>query len=419
MDKNLSELIVLIEKNIEENNFVKAIFSRPISKTTEFEKVILSAKKVSNKNDNKFEYIFQSESFKDKKAFHKNFSNKINSELQNFFENNLAEFKSINIFTKNFEYIILANKNNFHVNKKELGEILEVEGHDKKKNYIIKEGEPVEFLIDLGVMDKNGQVNKNYYNKFRQINKYLEFISDVIDEFHGQKEFKIIDFGSGKSYLTFALYYYMKFLRKLEVEIIGLDLKQDVIDECSELAKKYKFDKLEFLCGDIKDFSRLKNADIIFSLHACDNATDFALTKGLELGAKAILAVPCCQHEFNEKISGNKNSELSKIFEPIISHGILKENLSALLTDAFRGNIMELCGYKTQIIEFINMVHTPKNILIKCIRDEKYSGENSQDKINNNISNLKSKKNICEKFINFIGIEPQLYGMAKKYFIIR
>lgn len=281
--------------------------------------------------------------------------------------------------------------------------------HNKKKEYLLSEGVPIEFLIDLGVMDCNGKVLKNSYNKFRQINKYLEFIEGVIEELKSKKlienNMKIIDFGSGKSYLTFALYYYLHEIKKINVEIVGLDLKKDVMQNCEKLAMKYKFNNLKFMFGDIKDYKGFESVDMVFSLHACDIATDYCFLKGLELNAKAILAVPCCQHEFNSKIRESKNTKLKESLPTLVSHGILQEKLSTLLTDGFRADIMEMCGYRSKVIEFIDTEHTPKNLLIKCIVDKNMTKEY-----------FLRKKEQCLKLINFLGIEPILFKIAERYF---
>lgn len=248
-------------------------------------------------------------------------------------------------------------------------------------------------------------------DKFKQINKYLEFIDDTIKEMQNKKliknHIKIIDFGCGKSYLTFALQYYLNNIKEFTYEIIGLDLKKDVVEKCNKIVQELNCQNLEFLTGDIKDFNKLKDVDMVFSLHACNNATDYALLKGLELGAKAILAVPCCQHEFNEKMSKNKNSDFFSTELPLGKHGILFEKFTSLATDAFRAQALELCGFKTQVMEFIDMEHTPKNILIKAIK-EKISKEN-----------LEKKYIEYRKFKSYLGIEPLLDELLSPYYLIK
>lgn len=232
--------------------------------------------------------------------------------------------------------------------------------HNRTKRYILPEGTPVPFLIDLGVMTKEGKIIASRYDKFRQINRFLEFIEDILPRLARDREVTILDFGCGKSYLTFAMYYYLHLLQNYDVRIIGLDLKEDVIAHCSALARKYGYDKLKFCQGDIADYEGVASVDMVVTLHACDTATDYALAKAVGWGAKVILSVPCCQHELNGQIS-------NEVLEPIFTYGILKERMAAILTDGIRAQLLETCGYETQILEFIDMEHTPKNLLIRAI----------------------------------------------------
>ncbi|MGL6064034.1 MAG: class I SAM-dependent methyltransferase [Fusobacteriaceae bacterium] len=399
MKLTLKEVRDIVEISIKENQLIKIIYSSSLRKN-EYTKITVKPIKIKD------ELTYQVEYFKDNKAYHKNFNS---LECSTFLNDITDYFKNINIFTSEKEYSLIKNKDDFHGKIKIEKKTIEVKEHNNKKEYIIPVGTPIEFLIDLNIMDKNGNILKNSYNKFRQINRYLEFIRDVINELKEKKEItdsiKVVDFGSGKSYLTFVLYYYLKVLRKLNVEVVGLDLKKDVMNNCNDLAIKYGFTHLEFLHGDIKDFTKMKNVDLVFSLHACNNATDYAFIKGIELGAKAILAVPCCQNEFNKKITNSQSTSFKNDFSSIIEHGILLEKISSLLTDGFRANIMELCGYKSQVIEFIDTEHTPKNLLIKCIKEKASS------------THLNIKKLECEKYMEYIGINPIFYELAKKYFV--
>ena len=233
--------------------------------------------------------------------------------------------------------------------------------HNRKKRYIIEEGTPVPFLVDLGVMTEEGKIVHARYDKFRQINRFLEFVEDVLPELDKDRELTLIDFGCGKSYLTFAMYYFLKIRQGLNIRMIGLDLKEDVILHCQELADKYGYDKLQFLMGDIASFDGVQQVDMVVTLHACATATDYALEKAVNWGAKVILSVPCCQHELNRQIQ-------SEVMEPILKYGLIRERMAALLTDAFRGDVLELMGYQVQILEFIDMEHTPKNILIRAVK---------------------------------------------------
>ncbi len=236
--------------------------------------------------------------------------------------------------------------------------------HNRAKKYILEEGKAVPFLVDLGVQTKEGKIVRARYDKFRQINRYLEFVEDVLPVLPKDKCVHIIDFGCGKSYLTFALYYYLHELKGYQVSITGLDLKEDVIAHCNQLAEKYGYTKLSFLHGDIAQFEGADAVDMVVTLHACDTATDYALKKAVDWNAKVIFSVPCCQHEVNGQI---KSSELA----PALKYGLIKERMSALLTDAIRANLLEEAGYDTQILEFIDMEHTPKNILIRAVKNKK------------------------------------------------
>lgn len=373
-----------------------------MDKKSEYTKVNLKPVRI------KEEIFIQFEEFKDKKAYHENICF---ASAMIKISDILEKFKQLLISVNGADYQILKGKQDFNLKKSENTKVLKDLDHNKKKNYLIEDGTPVPFLIKLGVMGEDGKVFKNSYDKFRQINKYLEFIDDTIRELQNKKligdHIKFVDFGCGKSYLTFALHYYLKDIKNFTFEIIGLDLKKDVMKKCNDIAKELKCENLEFLTGNIKDFDKLQNVDIIFSLHACNNATDYALLKGLELNAKAILAVPCCQHEFNEKMSNTKNSKFFDKEMPIGKHGILFEKYTSLATDAFRAQALELCGYKTQVMEFIDMEHTPKNILIREIKDKV------------NTESLKRRFNEYEKFKSFLGIEPLLDSLLSPYYLIK
>ncbi len=236
--------------------------------------------------------------------------------------------------------------------------------HDRKKSYILPEGTCVPFLQDLGVMTADGKVVRKRYDKYRQINRYLEFVEDILPELASDRELTIIDFGCGKSYLTFAVYYYLTCLCGRNVRMIGLDLKEDVIARCNELAVSYGYEKLHFYCGDIAGFEGEKKVDMVMTLHACDTATDLALAKAMAWQAQVILSVPCCQHELNQKMD-------CEVLRGAFRYGIIKERTAALMTDAMRAQLMELNGYQTQLLEFIDMTHTPKNILIRAVRTRK------------------------------------------------
>ena len=259
--------------------------------------------------------------------------------------------------------------------EKELAEnFRQFQAHNRVKQYILKEGVPVPFLIDLGVMNEQGKIIHARYDKFRQINRFLEFIEDILPRLSRDREITILDFGCGKSYLTFAMYYYLRELKGYDVNIIDLDLKTDVIEKCNSLALRYGYEKLHFYHGDIADYEGVSCVDMVVTLHACDTATDYALAKAVEWGAEVILSVPCCQHEVNKQIK-------NEMLEPVLRYGILKERMSALITDAVRADLLESKGYDTQILEFIDMEHTPKNLLIRAVRTGKRSDQGKVEKM--------------------------------------
>ena len=259
--------------------------------------------------------------------------------------------------------------------EKELAEnFRQFQAHNRVKQYILKEGVPVPFLIDLGVMNEQGKIIHARYDKFRQINRFLEFIEDILPRLSRDREITILDFGCGKSYLTFAMYYYLRELKGYDVNIIGLDLKTDVIEKCNSLALRYGYEKLHFYHGDIADYEGVSCVDMVVTLHACDTATDYALAKAVEWGAEVIISVPCCQHEVNKQIK-------NEMLEPVLRYGILKERMSALITDAVRADLLESKGYDTQILEFIDMEHTPKNLLIRAVRTGKRSDQGKVEKM--------------------------------------
>lgn len=266
--------------------------------------------------------------------------------------------------------------------------------HNRTKQYILMEGKPVDFLVGLGVQTPDGKVTKNRYDKFRQINRYLEFIEDVLEELPKDRTIRIIDFGCGKSYLTFAMYYYLHELQGRDIQVTGLDLKMDVINHCNQLAEKLHYDNLHFEYGNISSYEGADAVDMVVTLHACDTATDYALEKAVKWGASVIMAVPCCQHEVNKQIKND-------VLQPILKYGIIKERMSALITDALRANLLEQQGYDTQILEFIDMEHTPKNILIRAV---KRRGMQSRKKATGTSGDIK-------EVTEFLHITPTLEGL--------
>ncbi len=236
--------------------------------------------------------------------------------------------------------------------------------HNRKKAYLLEDGIPYPFLVRLGVQTTDGQVKKQKYDKFRQINRFIEFIDDALVHLPKDRTIRILDFGSGKSYLTFALYHYLRVEKGLDLRVTGLDLKKSVIEECQQIAADLEYDQLEFLVGDINDYDQDTAVDMVVTLHACDVATDMALARAVKWNAGVILSVPCCQHELNSQID-------SAPLGLMLQHGLIKERFSALATDSIRAELLSLVGYETQLMEFIDMEHTPKNILIRAYRTGK------------------------------------------------
>ncbi|MGN0376412.1 MAG: class I SAM-dependent methyltransferase [Suilimivivens sp.] len=319
----------------------------------------------------KGQILFQQTVYEGTKVFHENMDRQqILTRMMNYME---QDFKQLEGESTELKVTVLVSKKGKVTvktsKKKESRETMAAVrpklSHNRVKKYILEEGKAVPFLVDLGVQTKEGKIVHARYDKFKQINRYLEFVEDVLPVFEKEERIHIIDFGCGKSYLTFALYYYLHELKGMDVSITGLDLKEDVIDHCNELSKKYGYDKLCFLKGDIAEFEETEKVDMVVTLHACDTATDYALKKAVDWKAKVIFSVPCCQHEVNKQI-------LCEELEPVLKYGLIKERMSALLTDAVRANLLEEQGYDTQILEFIDMEHTPKNILIRAVKNKKH-----------------------------------------------
>ncbi|MBE9915203.1 SAM-dependent methyltransferase [Paenibacillus donghaensis] len=241
--------------------------------------------------------------------------------------------------------------------------------HNRKKQYVLEEGQPISFLVELGIMNEEGKVLARKYDKFKQINRFLEMVEDVLPSLPEGRPLTIVDFGCGKSYLTFALYHYLAIQERRTLNVVGLDLKADVIEHCNQLANRLNYNNLRFLVGDIAEYNELEQVDMVVTLHACDTATDAALEKAVRWNASVILSVPCCQHELFGQVD-------SPVMEPLLAHGILKERFSALATDGIRAKLLDILGYKTQLLEFIDLEHTPKNILIRAVKGQ--SGNKEQ-----------------------------------------
>ncbi len=294
-----------------------------------------------------------------------------------------TDFRQLELETERHKVTVLVSKKGkatVREREKALQECAIDFSHNRQKQYILPQDEPVPFLVELGVQSAEGKVVKAKYDKFRQINRYLEFVRDILPYLPraGGRSLKIIDFGCGKSYLTFALYYYLKIMNQYDINVVGLDLKKDVIESCQALADKFGYDGLKFQVGDIGSYQNdTEDVDMVVTLHACDTATDYALAKAVKWNARVILSVPCCQHELNRQISCDA-------LAPILQYGLIRERMAALITDAVRANLLEEYGYDTQILEFIDMEHTPKNILIRAVKKNhmKYhKGTEKQEKL--------------------------------------
>ena len=313
-------------------------------------------------------HVYQFEAFCGTQVFHQNLEKEeACGKILEYMEN----FRHMQLETQSAAVSALVSKKGKVTVKKKLRARKKAPAatdHNRKKHYILEEGIPVPFLQDLGVMTAEGKIVRTKFDKFRQINRFLEFIQDVLPKLPGEREIRILDFGCGKSYLTFAMYYYLHELQGLDVRILGLDLKEDVIRACNQLSQRYGYEKLRFLEGNIADYTGADEVDMVVTLHACDTATDFALAKAVGWKAKVILSVPCCQHELN----GQMENELLR---PILQYGLIKERLAALVTDGLRAQYLEREGYDVQVLEFIDMEHTPKNILLRAVRTGR-KGEN-------------------------------------------
>ena len=314
--------------------------------------------------------FFQVTEYKGTQVFHENYDKKqLIDKIEEYLQGN---FKQMELTCTMMQAMVLVSKKGkVTIKKKQIQAEKKVDlSHNKAKKYILQEGTLVPFLVDLGVQTKEGKIVRSNYDKFRQINRYLEFVADIMPNFPQDRCINIIDFGCGKSYLTFALYYYMKILCNRDIQIIGLDLKEKVIEDCNALAVRYGYDKLKFVTGDVSTYTGEGNVDMVVTLHACDTATDYAIEKAVKWGARVIFTVPCCQHEVNMQIS---NKEL----QPLLKYGLIKERMSALITDAIRANLLEEQGYQVQVMEFIDMEHTPKNILIRAVKEKEGKGKDT------------------------------------------
>lgn len=373
------ELLNIID-NVVSEGVIKLTISKP--------KLEAKYKKVTVSRTDKGYFT---EQFTEKQAFHKNI---VRDELGTYLKGIANDFMQLNIWTTDTEHIVLVSKKGKVSYKRKKSETAPAKKeHNRKKQYLIEEGTVVPPLVDMGIFTPQGKVVRSMYDKFRQINRFLELINDEIKN-RDYKEINIIDFGCGKSYLTFIVYYYLTEIMGIKANITGLDLKADVIENCNKSAQKYGYAGLEFRIGDINGYKCTEKPDMVITLHACDTATDFALYNAIEWGADLIFSVPCCQHELNFQMQSEKLSILTR-------YGIIKERTAALMTDAIRANILWYKGYNTQLLEFVDMSHTPKNILIRAVKSQ--IPRKTKEKY------LKEAESLITEF----GFDPTLYRLIK------
>lgn len=328
----------------------KAVFSDMRRKESPYKKITITRKKAG----------FQGERQTQKQVFHDNITEK---ELADYCKEWVQKgFCQGNFWGEAYEYSLkVSKKGKVFFNRKQRKTMVKMaQEHNRKKNYLLEEGLLIPPLVDMGVFTKEGKIVHSMQDKYRQINKFIEIVDDAVEK-AGLAELNIIDFGCGKSYLTFVVYYYLTAIKGLSIEMTGLDLKEEVIEKCNRAAQKYGYDRLHFEVGDINGYETEKPVDMVISLHACDTATDYALFNAVCWQAKMIISVPCCQHELCGQMESDRLSILTR-------YGIVKERTAALMTDAIRANLLEVCGYKTQLLEFVDLAHTPKNILIRAVK---------------------------------------------------
>lgn len=379
----------LLLELIQQKKLVSATISQPRKKSDGLKRIKLKPVEIKGQYHIQLEYQFE-RILKHENVLLENFCSVLDSIFKKF-----RQFHGQ--FTDRTIQVQLSKKNKVFWKEEKTESIKEVSlSHNRKKNYLLDESTPYPFLVRLGVQTPDGKVKKQKYDKFRQINRFLEFIDDSLDYLPKDRQIRILDFGSGKSYLTFALYHYLKMEKGLDIKVTGLDLKKEVIEECNKIAKDLQYDHLEFLVGDISDYHDETSVDMVVTLHACDVATDMALARAVKWGAKVILSVPCCQHELNSQLNAPQ-------LEIMTQHGLIKERFAALATDSIRAEILKLVGYEVQLMEFIDMEHTPKNILIRAY----YTGR-------------KPTKHEFERykgFIDFLSAKPFLQKELEEYFI--
>lgn len=349
---DFEQLITKLTEQLTSDTFIGSTISQPRTKSDELKRIRLKPVELRGQLHIQFEYQFERVL---------NHDNIPLDELLDKLKELLERFRQVHVqFTEKTIHVQISKKFKvmWKTEKADTKKVVDL-SHNRKKNYLLDDQTPYPFLIRLGVQTTEGKVKKQRHDKFRQINRFVEFIDDALVHLPKDRTIRILDFGSGKSYLTFALYHYLHIEKGLNIRVTGLDLKKEVIDECNIIAKDLGYDNLEFLVGDINEYNEETSVDMVVTLHACDIATDMALARAVKWGAKVILSVPCCQHELFSQIK-------APALDVMLQHGLLKERFSALATDAIRAELLSLVGYEAQLLEFIDMEHTPKNILIRA-----------------------------------------------------
>lgn len=362
------EYTALIERLadvIRQNELVAATISQPRQKSNDLRRVKLKPVLLKGDYHIQFEYQFE------RVMKHKNLTP----------DEAVVELEKLLETFRQGQFQLKASELHFQLSKKFKVTFKEREtavkqvklSHNREKQYLLPLDEPVPFLIRLGVQSEDGKVKRQKYDKFKQINRFLEFIEDSIKHLPTDRTVRILDFGSGKSYLTFALYHFLHEMKGYDVHITGLDLKKEVIEECAGIARDLGYERLEFLVGDINEFEGETAVDMVVTLHACDVATDMALARAVRWGAKVILSVPCCQKELNRQLEAPS-------LDVMLQHGLIKERFAALATDSIRAELLGLVGYEAQLLEFIDMEHTPKNILIRAYLTNREATEEAKSR---------------------------------------
>ncbi len=364
----MNQLTAHFSASVETDSLIQLVLSQPVrgegqshtsgqdTATDSVEKIVV--RPVDLKSERSFQFTF----CEARRETHRNYSlDDAAEEIESLIT---SRFRRGHLFTAEFDFTVkvkASGKVRAHQFPPSKQKAASAE-HNRQKHYLIADGTPCAFLEEIGVMTADGNVRKQKFDKFRQINRYLEFVEDVYESFPKTGPIRVVDFGCGKSYLTFALHHLLNRIHGRKVDIVGLDLKTEVVEHCNEIARKLNCDGLRFESGDMAGYSPLESVDLSVSLHACDTATDVALARAVEWDAKVIFAVPCCHHEVASKLK-------TDFLSPIMRRGILKERFAEMLTDSLRAELLEGCGYRTQVLEFISLEHTPKNILIRAIRD--------------------------------------------------